>query len=232
MADFLPTDEPGIADWFDNYGNKMDAHGAEHGFNEDEIKQAKDDAVVVGNIVTGWQNLEAYRSDFSGFKRIMLYGAKNAATPTYPMFTVPAMPIVTTMLAGIIKRMRSNVRRLKESANYNEAVGGDFRVLPIKAEKPSDATAKPTLKSQQMADSKADLAFAKNGFDGIELEMQRGSDADAWNKLGRFYTSPAEDETPSETTGKSEVRRYRARYLRGNKAVGLHSDIVTVSTIP
>ncbi len=233
MPDYIPKDEPGLDAWFENWGAKMNAHGSDYGFIAAEIQQAQDDAAMVANIVSAWLAIEAYRSEYSGFKRIMLYGAKNALTPVYPSFDLPVQPPAPlVMLAGIIKRTRSFVRRLKESSKYNEAVGADFRVIPATTGSISEADAKPTLKPQAMADSQVDIAFAKGGFDGVDLEMQRGDDANAWTPLGRFYGSPAEDDTPPLTPNTPEVRRYRGRYLRGNKPVGQHSDIVSVITNP
>ena len=63
MSEFLPKDEPGLADWFENWATKMDDHGAEHGFSAAEILQAKDDAMIVRNIVSGGQAIRAYRMD-------------------------------------------------------------------------------------------------------------------------------------------------------------------------
>jgi hypothetical protein len=230
--DYLPKDEPGLDIWFNNYGFKMDAHGAEHGFNEDEIKQAKDDAVTVHNIVAGGAVVEAFYREYVGFKRIMVYGAKTAATPVYPTLVVPVMPVVTVaMLAGIIQRMRSNVRRLKESANFNEAVAADFRVLPIVADAALPDEAKPVLKGRAMADSGADISFIRGKWDGLELEKQIG-DSTEWTPVGRFFRSPAEDDSDSAVPDQPEKRRYRGRFLQGNKPVGVPSDIIEIVTIP
>jgi len=62
--------------------------------------------------------------------------------------------------------------------------------------------------------------------------MQRGDDANRWTPVDRFLASPAEDRTPPAATGTPEVRRYRARYLKGNEPVGSYSDIVSVVTMP
>ena len=163
----------------------------------------------------------------------MLFGEKGAPAPDYPLFEVPAQPAAPVQMAGgIIKRTKSFVRRLRESVRYNEAVGADFRVLLPKPNAVLLTEAKPALKPQVRADSQVAAVFTKNGFDGIELEMQKGNDANIWTSLGRFYESPAEDAIPPGTSSVPEVRRYRARYLKGNKPVGVYSDIVSVITTP
>ena len=233
MSEFLPTDEPGLADWFENWAAKMDDHGAEHGFSAAEILQTKDDAMIVRNIVSGGQAIRAYRLEYVNFKHLMLFGEKDAPTPVYPMLDVPAQPAAPVqMTGGIIKRTKGFVRRLRTSPRYNEAVGADFRILLPKPSAIVVTEAKPALKPQVTGDSQVAAAFTKNGFDGIELEVQKGNDARSWTSLGRFYESPAEDTMPPGAGNTPEVRRYRARYLKGNKPVGVYSDIVSVVTVP
>ena len=231
--EYLPTDEPGLADWFENWAAKMDDHGAEHGFSAAEIQQAQDDAILVRNIVSAWQAIQAYRSEFSNFKNLILDGAKDAPMPAYPQFVVPFAPASAgRLLPGVVKRTKSCVRRLRESIAYNEAVGADFRVLPPRSLRIAPNEAKPALRPQVLTSSQIEAAFKKNGFDGIELEVQRGSNANLWTPVGRFYTSPAEDPTPPSAVELPEIRRYRARYLKRNKPVGEYSDIVSIITKP
>ena len=235
MSEFLPKDEPGLADWFDNWAAKMDDHGAEHGFSAAEILQAKDDAMVVRNIVSGGQAIRAYRLEYVNFKHLMLFGERDAPTPDYPLLDLPAQPAAPVQMAGgVIKRTKSFVRRLRESARYNEAVAADFRVLLPKPNAIVVTEAKPVVKPQVRGDSLVAAVFTKNGFDGIELEVQKGNDARNWTSLGRFYESPAEDTMPSggSASAMPEVWHYRARYLKGNKPVGVYSDIVSVITMP
>ena len=168
------------------------------------------------------------------FKRLMLYGSKNAPTPAYPAMETPATPPLNgELMAGIIERTRSFVRRLKESANYNEAVGADFRVLPVDdGDDISESEAKPDLKGRTMAQSNVDIDFVRGSFDGVEIERQRGDNVNDWQSIGRFYKSPAEDDAPPVTANAPETRRYRARYLKGNKPIGVYSDIISVVTQP
>ena len=228
---YLPKDEPGIAGWFQNWAEKMAESGANFGFSAAEIAETQSDAATVVNIVNGGAGIEAYRSEYVGFKRIMLYGAKNAPTPAYPVLTAPVAPFPALAAAGIIQRTRSFVRRLKESKNYNEAVGADFRVLPVQEEGVSELEAKPVIKLRAMADGTVDVEFVRGQWDGIELEMSRGSDVNAWTRLGNYYRSPAEDDTAETTPNTPEKRRYRARFLKGNKPIGIYSADETIVTI-
>jgi hypothetical protein len=231
-VNYLPKDEQALDEWFANWAAKATESGAAHGFSGDEIKQIQDDAVMVHNLVSGTATVETNRREFINFKRIMLYGAKNSATPVYPTTNAPAEPSLNlAMMAGIIQRTRSFVRRLKESANYNEAVGADYRVLPIQTPGRGIDEAQPKLKARAMAASEVDIEFARGEFDGVEIESQIGNSTN-WNSLGRFYKSPAQDDSAPAAPNTPEVRRYRGRFLQGNKPIGIYSDIVSIVTVP
>lgn len=233
--DYLPKDEPGLDGWFQNWKAKMTESGSAHGFSTGEVKQAQDDADMVHNCVAGTLMVETNRREFVKFKRLMLYGSRNAPTPVYPTLNTPVTPPLNgELMAGIVERTRSFVRRLKESPNYNEAVGADFRVLPVEgAGGVAEEEAQPELKGRAMAQSGVDIYFTRGDFDGIDLERQRGENANDWQPVGRFYKSPAEDDAPPAGGANApETRRYRARYLKGNKPVGVYSDIVSVVTQP
>lgn len=233
--DYLPDDEPGLDEWFQNWKAKMTESGSAHGFSTGEVKQAQDDADMARNVIAGSATVETNRREFIRFKRLMLYGSRNAPTPAYPALNTPVTPPLNgELMAGIVERTRSFVRRLKESPNYNEAVGADFRVLPVEGEGGiSEDEAKPVLKARAMAQSKVDIDFTRGDFDGVEVERQRGDNINEWQSTGRFYKSPAEDDAPPAGGANApETRRYRARYLKGNKPVGVYSDIVTVVTQP
>lgn len=101
----------------------------------------------------------------------MIYGAKNVPTPAYPTTNVPTQPTLELpMMAGVIQRTRSFVRRLKESVNYNEAVGADYRVIPIQQQGVSPEEAQPKLKALAMVASGVEIEFVRGEFDGVEIE--------------------------------------------------------------
>lgn len=231
--DYLPKDEPGLDAWFQNWKTKMNESGSQHGFSADEIKQVQDDGDMAHNVIAGTAAVEVNRREFIKFKRLMLYGSKNAPTPAYPSMETPALPSLNLpLMAGIVERTRSFVRRLKESSNYNEAVGADFRVLPVESDDISEQDAQPALKARTLAQSNVDIDFVRGKFDGLEIERQRGDNANDWQSIGRFYKSPAEDDAPPVEANKPETRRYRARFLIGNQPVGVYSDIISVVTQP
>ncbi len=232
MADYLPLKETELDAWLLNFSTKLDASGDQHGFSADEIKRIKDDYSVLHSLVQGSETIRVNQSEYIAYKKIILFGGATDPTPIFPAMTLPTAPNVNVgIMAGIVERTRAFVKRLKASPNYNEAVGQDFQVINPTTDKFIAANAKPVLKIKASANSLVEISFVKGESDGIELEIQRGSET-SWTRIGKFIKTPAEDETPTITPNTPEVRRYRGRFLDGNKPVGQFSDIGTIVTTP
>jgi hypothetical protein len=232
MADYLPKKETQIDAWLLNFSSKMNDSGENHGFSGEEIKRIKDDYAVLHSLVQGSETIRVNQSEYVAYKKIVLFGGANDPAPSFPTMITPITPTVTTAIeSGIIERTRAMVRRLRASPNYNEAVGQDFQIINPTSDKFVAATAKPVLKIKALANSMVEIGFVKGESDGIELELQRGSESN-WTRIGKFIKTPAEDDTPTTTLNTPEVRRYRGRFLDGNKPVGQFSDIGTVVTTP
>jgi hypothetical protein len=232
MADYLPTNETNLDTWLLNFSTKAEASGDQHGFSSDEIKRIKDDYSVLHSLVQGSENVRVNQKEYVAYKKIIVFGRATDPTPNFPTMTSPTTPAFAVGIeSGIVKRIRAFVKRLKASANYNEAVGQDFQVINPTTDKFIAATAKPVLKIKASANSMVEISFVKSESDGIELEIQRGNDT-SWMRIGKFIKTPAEDDTPTITPNTPEVRRYRGRFLEGNKPVGQFSDIVSIVTTP
>jgi hypothetical protein len=232
MADYLPLKETELDAWLLNFSTKMDASGEQHGFSGTEIKRIADDYSALHSLVQGSETIRVNQSEYIAYKKIIVFGGANDPTPTFPTMTTPTAPVfVTSIESGIVERIRAFVKRLKASPNYNEAVGQDFQVINPTSDKFIAATAKPVLKIKALANSIIEISFVKGESDGIELEIQRGSET-GWTRIGKFIKTPAEDDTPTIAPNTPEVRRYRGRFLEGNKPVGLFSDIASVVTTP
>ncbi len=232
MADYLPTNETNLDTWLLNFSTKAEASGDQHGFSGDEIKRIKDDYSVLHSLVQGSETIRVNQSEYIAYKKIVVFGGATDPTPIFPAMTSPTVPtFITSIESGIVERVRAFVKRLKASPNYNEAVGQDFQVMNPTGDKFVAATAKPVLKIKALANSLVEIGFVKGESDGIELEIQHGSES-SWTRIGKFIKTPAEDDTPTITPNTPEVRRYRGRFLDGNKPVGLFSDIATIVTTP
>ncbi|MBC8142054.1 MAG: hypothetical protein H7Y38_11510 [Armatimonadetes bacterium] len=79
----------------------------------------------------------------------------------------------------------------------------------------------------EYAERVATVKFVKGCFDGIQLEMATGS-SPGFVVVGSVLQSPFAHNAAPSATGTPEMRRYRARFVKGNVAVGEYSDIVSV----
>lgn len=232
MADYMPTNETNLDTWFQNFSNKMQTAGNQHGFSADEIKQTADDYSVLHSLIHGAETMRVNASEYTAYKNIVVFGGATSPTPAFPAMSLPTEPTFTVGIkAGIVERTRALVKRLKVSPNYNESVGQDFQVIGTTNDRSVNGDAKPVLKIKALANSLVEISFVKGEADGIELELQRGSET-GWTRIGKFIKTPAEDDTPTITPNTPEVRRYRGRFLEGNKPVGLFSDIASIVTTP
>ncbi len=128
--------------------------------------------------------------------------------------------------------VRSLVRRVKAAPAYTVATG---RLLGI--EVGGDATAqstvgggpRPDLEATSVVHGEVVLTFIKNGFSGVEIESQRGTEP-AFTFLARDTQAPYIDTRPSLAEA-PETRRYRARYLHNDTVTADYSDVLVV-TVP
>lgn len=227
--DYLPPGENELAAWFENFAGKLPEHTAALGVSAAEVQQVEDDSDAVRRIVAGGESLKTSASEFVNYKRIVLNGAANDKTPVFPVITSPTAP--ANPKAGIRERTRAFVRRLKTAAGYDESIGADLGILPVKGETDSPDEAKPLIKVKALPESALEISFVRGKSSGISLDIQRGDDA-TWTKLGNFVQSPAAVTVTPTTAGAPEKVRLRARYLRGNTPIGQFSDTVNVVTEP
>jgi hypothetical protein len=232
IIDYMPTTEPELDDWFQNFSVKMTQFGSSFGFTGDEISRVEDDAVVVHAALGGSANANNYRDEFIAYKRLVVFGKPNVPSPNFPSTIVSPEPTVRGSVAsGIVERTRTSVRRMKTMPAYNEVIGADFQVISTTVTRAIGEIAKPVLKPKVKPLSIVEVVFVRGESDGLELELQRGTDT-VWQKVGRFAKSPVIDQTPPAIAGTPEQRRYRGRYIEGNTPVGNFSDIVVIVTEP
>jgi hypothetical protein len=87
------------------------------------------------------------------------------------------------------------------------------------------------LKASAQPGNLVEAKFTRGETDGIVIEMQIDIETN-WTLAGRFFKSPAVVEIPAGSSNLPRAVRLRARYLKGNDAVGENSDTVSVTTNP
>lgn len=127
-------------------------------------------------------------------------------------------------------KTRSAVRLIKASPSYTEDKGlrlgvvGPEAVLGLK-------TAIPDLTAEDKTGGTVFLRFTKRRSDGVNIYCQREGDSD-WVILGRATASPYQDTRPLLQTGKPELRRYSAVYMKRDQEIGIFSADQVVNCAP
>lgn len=102
-----------------------------------------------------------------------------------------------------------------------EALGG--RVI---SETPDLDTVKPVIPSITSLPDKIVFDWVKSFLDGLFAESSY--DGVNWNFKDKDLRSPWEDTRKNQTLNVPEARYYRFRYMKGDTAVGLYTDVIKV----
>lgn len=125
---------------------------------------------------------------------------------------------------------RSAVRLIKASPHYTEDKG--FRLGVVGPEVIMGLnTASPDLTAEDKTGGTVVLSFTKRRSDGVNIYCQREGDSD-WVILGRATASPYQDNRPLLQTGKPELRRYTAVYMKRDQEIGSFSADQVVNCAP
>jgi hypothetical protein len=222
--DYLKMDEDQLPEWFTNFAAKLPGYATTFGLTTAEVNAVIADAAIVTVVINMVLSFKDEQNKWVKFKNLELFGP-DGATPTLP---VPPSPSATPVPPNVISRTRKLVARIKTHPAYNEVIGEDLRVIGSEISTPE---AKPTGTVKALPNYAAEVSFVKRGFDGVDVESQRGTETD-WTLLAFDSQSPYVDNRPPQTAGQAETRRYRLRYRKADVPVGEYSDILTVTVGP
>jgi hypothetical protein len=123
--------------------------------------------------------------------------------------------------------LRADVRYIKASPAYTEAIGLDLGI----ARAPAVSVVPSTLKVVAKAEVRQGLVrirWKKGAFDSVNIFMRRQGETD-WHLLGRNTHSPYDDTTALAKPGILEIREYQVLGMRKDESVGQPSDIFTAT---
>jgi len=207
LGDFYPTTDANKAFFLDNYMTNLALVGVTVGI--DAATQT-----ATGTVRTNFKNAQA---DKLAKKSLAQAAVKEPASPS----TRPPRIFI-----------RAQVRRIKAHAAYTPAIGRQLGI-EVAAAGPATATVgggpRPNLEATSVVNGEVELAFEKQGYDGVEIECQRGTET-SYTFLARDTQAPYVDNRPSLTDA-PETRRYRARFLKVDAPTGEFSDVLVV-TVP
>lgn len=128
------------------------------------------------------------------------------------------------------KKFRAEIKRIKAREDYTVAEGARLGI-----EAPSKSTnlaaLAPKITAVDRTGGMVELSFVKHRSDAVHFYGQRDGDTD-WVLLGFATSSPFKDQRPLLVTGRVEMRRYTAVYVKRQQEVGAFSDEVVVACLP
>jgi hypothetical protein len=206
----------------------MQTLGVLLGFIAAELLQLDLDTAVVTALAAADIAASDYVEAIRAYRKAILEGKIGDPAVAFPVdiTTAPANPVPP----GIFERLDRMIARIRSSPNYTDAIGEQLGIIPSQSGEIVPEEMKPSLKAVVQPGNVVEVSFVRGKTDGVEIEtIVDGSGG--WASAGRFIKSPAVLEIP-DGTGSPRAVQIRARYLDGNKAMGLNSDTVNVVTTP
>ena len=209
---FFPSNEADQIAWLTNYAAKLPVNGAICDISGDEITRTQTDITYQLWLLKDYR--PAVRRDTAEtntFIALMLNGGNsgNGDSSAHPSpSTFPAPPPIPA--PGILKRLFSQVARIKASTHYTEDIGRNLNILStvVRVDHPiPEFNAAVELGAEG---SRVRIDFKKYGHDGIWIESRINSSD--WAFLAIDTIKPYLDERPLSVANTHEVREYRMRW--------------------
>lgn len=217
------------AAWMRNFAAEFANHGAALGFSPAEIASVDADAATLAWLAENQVAVESFRRAAASYRKHVLSGRPGSPLNAFPQPSALTPPPGTAV--GIYRRIAEMVERVRVSPNFSEENAAAFGIRPVRGESADLNAAQPNPSLAAEAGNIVRLRFTRRTFDGIDVQMQLDKENE-WRPAGRFMRSPAIIRVPEGPENLPRFVQIRARYLRGNDAIGQYSDIDTISTIP
>jgi len=222
LTDYYPHRDSERVLWHNTFSSKLATYATQLDLTTTDVNGAKADALYLAYIIGFLESVLTYKQQLTAFKNILLNGINLGALPALVSGTAPA-----AVNAGIQKRTRSMVQRIKNHRNYTEAIGNDLGIIGSELSIDPDQL-KPVLKIT-LDVGKPHIKWEKQNADSIHLYADHND--------GRGYVFVANItrreyldiiQTPAQPT----VWKYKAIFVLNDEEVGLFSDEVKVTVSP
>lgn len=230
MADKpFPTTEGDLNVFVQNFKVKIVAYVVVLNLLASEISALGDDALNFNYIVNFAQQVEDSKDAFYAFKDELINGGIATAPLIVPTFAPVDMP--KEPIAGIKKRLRGLIARIKASAGYTQQIGEDLGLVENDPGSLNPDTLNADIKPRAIADGKVEITFSKQGMSAMRVDFRRKGDV-KYEFAGLYPSSPAIHDEPSVPPDVPEQREYRGILIKKNDPIGNVSPSYTIVTTP
>lgn len=218
---YLPSDDAGRLVWLNNFATKLSAYASTLGLTPVDLASVTNDTAFLTYCLNAQIQVAAYAQQWTTYKNAARDGtaASLGLAPVAPNFgAAPA-----AVAPGIIARLKALVARIKTAPGYTPAIGQALQI--VGADHTVDVnTLKPALTAALDA-GKVIVGWTKQGMDGIELQVDRGS---GFVFLAVDTVVPYTDTQLLPAAGQSALWKYKAIYIQADQRVGQWSDVVSL----
>lgn len=218
---YLPSDDAGKSAWLNNLAAKLPSYSAALGLTAADTDSVTADAAFFSYLLAAQAQVATYSQQWTAYKNAARNGA-GASLGSAP--AAPNLGIAPTAVApNIFSRATGLVARIKVAPGYTDSIGQALQI--IGTEQTVDvATLKPVITAQLDA-GQVNIGWTKQGMDGIELQVDRGS---GFVFLAIDTIPGYTDTAPMPAAGQSALWKYKAIYRQGDDRVGQWSDVVSI----
>ena len=222
---FYPNKEAEQIVWLSNYQLKIPIHGPTCGIGSDELTSTDLDLHYAIWMLQHWHPATQNDAKESTRHKSYMLNALGTETATHPQPTqFPDPPPIPA--PGILKRLFSQVARLKASLNFNDVIGQDLGII-APASSVDHAVPEYTLTGELGPHGpRVRIDYKKYSHDGVWIESRvNGSD---WVFLAVTTVKPYYDERPNANGNAHETREYRMRWWDKSEPHGEWSAVQKV----
>ena len=218
---YLPTDDAGRLPWLNNLAAKLPSYSAVLGLNAGDVASATADAAFFAYVVNSQSQIAAYAQQWTAYKNLARDGGGVS------LVTAPVAPVLGVAPAlvnpGIFIRVKALVARIKVAPAYTDSIGQALGI--IGADQTVDVNSLKPVLTAALEAAHVDLGWAKQGMDGLELQVDRGS---GFVLLAIVTAQKYADTAALPAVGQSALWKYKGIYLQSDQRVGQWSDVVSL----
>ena len=220
-AYYLPATDAGRLPWLNNFAIKLPSYSTVLGLNAGDVASVTADAAFFSYVLNSQLQIAAYAQQWTAYKNLARDGG------AVSIITAPVAPVLGVAPAlvnpGIFTRVKTMVARIRVAPGYTDSIGQALQI--IGADHTVDLTTVKPVITAQLDAGQVDIGWTKQGMDGIEIQVDRGS---GFVFLAIDTVPGYTDTAPMPPAGQSALWKYKAIYKQGDDRVGQWSDVVNI----
>lgn len=218
---YIPSADKDRSVWINNFSSKLGGYAAILGLTAAEVASVAADALMFTYLLNLIEIFTTAKEQRVTYKNLIKEGPLGKSAGTFPISPVVSAP-PAAVAPGIFPRIAQLVQRIKNSANYTEAIGKDLGI--IGSELALNSTLMKPVLRLVLKGGQVEVQWVKGDADAVYIETDKGTGT--WGFLAVDSVPHYTDTTPIPAAG---TWKYRAMYLVADERVGQWSDVASIA---